>query len=76
MKRSPLGGRNFEDFSEDPVWLAGSPPCTSMGCKARRRDFSEALRCQESGVRAHGYQLECGRAHSGTRSIRPHLRLP
>ena len=57
LKRTPLGGRNFEYFSEDPV-LAGEMG-RSVGARHPKQGHcyvAQTLRLQQSRVRAHDHQ--------------------
>ena len=61
MKRSPLGGRNFEYFSEDP-YLAGEMAASLInGIQSQGRGhFAQALCRQQPGIPALQHQRRGG----------------
>ena len=60
MKRTPLCGRNFEYFSEDPYHAGELASALVEGC----RHLAQALRGQQPGVGALQHRCRRRRAHA------------
>ena len=72
LHRTPVGGRNFECYSEDPVLTAEIAVAYVRGLQAeRRRRVHQALRRQRHRVRADDDLVGDRRAHAARAVPRP-----